>query len=804
MNILKNFNFRTTAGFTICLIITITIGYHQQQSISLIKEVSQLRAEARSNAYRIVSLENLLTDVETSQRGFLLVGDPSYLQPYREAVEQIPLAYEEIELKLSKQKNQLDRLKKVEVLINKKLDEMDKTVSLKMAGKTAEALRLVKHGDGQAYMSDLRFLLKTMDDEQKLLVLQRGEWMENIVQQSKIILYAGSIIETLLISLLMYLIARSYFARTKVIKEMAQSNKSLERQRDHAKQVIELQNELGSRESLKEVDVMDMIVKITSRLTGADGAVLELIDGDEFVYKHVYGTAEPYKDIRVKIDGTFSGKCLREMQTISCPDISQLDKDLHITLANKVSVASMVVVPLHHHGRILGVLKNYSSSLNHFEQDAVEALKIITGCLAGALAQAQDFTEKLKLIEDLEKTQADLIVSTDKAQRATLAKSRFLATMSHEIRTPLNGIMGMTGLLMEGNLGDEQRDYGNAIKASADALLTLVNDVLDFSKIESGHMTFENLDFDIVSTLHDIHKSFSFTARQKNIDLTLDIEPVFPAIVKGDPGRVRQVFLNLISNAIKFTHEGSVKIKASVKSKDEYGYLFKFEIIDTGIGISEEVIDTLFQEFIQADLSTTRKYGGTGLGLAICKRLVEKMNGELGVVSANGQGSNFWFTMHLMAGQNEVYATEHDSPDEEMPKRDKPWRILIAEDNQINQIIILKMLEHFGIRADIAGNGREVVEAAHSRCYDMILMDCHMPEMDGYEATSVIRTSKAIGNNNIPIIAMTANAMKEDKEKTMKSGMDDFVSKPIDKKRVRAVLIKWMKKILAQEMQRSA
>lgn len=379
-----------------------------------------------------------------------MIGDPSYLQPYREAVEQIPLAYQEIESKLSKQPHQLDRLKKVEILINKKLDEMDKTVNLKMAGKTAEAIKIIKHGEGQAYMSDLRFLLKTMDDEQNLLVLQRSEWMESIVQQGRLILFCGSIVETLLIALLLYLIARSYWARTKVIKDMAQSNKSLERQRDHARQVVELQNELGSRESLKEVDVMDMIVKITSRLTGADGAVLELIEGDEFVYRHVFGTAEPYKDIRVKIDGTFSGKCLREMQTISCPDISLLDKDLHITLANKVRVASMVVVPLHHHGRILGVLKNYSSNINHFEHDAIDALKIITGCLAGALAQAQDFTEKLKLIEDLEKTQADLILSTDKAQRAPLAKSRFLATMSHEIRTPLNGIMGMTGLLMEG------------------------------------------------------------------------------------------------------------------------------------------------------------------------------------------------------------------------------------------------------------------------------------------------------------------------------------------------------------------
>jgi PAS domain S-box-containing protein len=370
------------------------------------------------------------------------------------------------------------------------------------------------------------------------------------------------------------------------------------------------------------------------------------------------------------------------------------------------------------------------------------------------------------------------------AEESTRAKGIFLATMSHELRTPMNGVLGCTQLLKDTSLTDQQRELIETMHRSADALLTLVNDILDFSKIEAGKMSLEVANVNLRALVGDVTTLAEGLAAQKGLTISLKIDADVPEEFRGDPIRLRQILFNLVGNAIKFTKQGGVTIAISSSARDvtdESGVVvLQWSVQDTGIGLTPEQQANLFKAYAQAEASTARRFGGTGLGLMICRQLVELMGGTITVNSVSGQGSTFSYTTNLLpAIHREITASSSGTDQRNAGDQVGPLRVLVADDNEINQVVACKFLQKLGCQVEVARTGREAVEAITRTVYDVVLMDCEMPDMDGYEATREIRLREDGTPSHLPIMALTGHTSAEEAQKCLQAGMDRILTKPV-------------------------
>lgn len=459
-----------------------------------------------------------------------------------------------------------------------------------------------------------------------------------------------------------------------------------------------------------------------------------------------------------------------------------------------------VVRPLQQLSRLMvGVSReeDYTKRFNYRGDDEVGALGVSFNTM---LSQIEDREARLQeVIRELESAR-------DQAEEAARSKSSFLANMSHEIRTPMNGVVGMTSLLKRTELSKQQQLYFDTIEKSASSLLMIIDDILDFTKIEAGRLEIKQQTFSLRETIDAVSVFFSEPATQKGLNFAIDMAANLPGRVIGDSGRIRQVLLNLVGNAIKFTQQGSVTLSISVL-REEAGDRIRFTVTDTGIGIHKEKQDRIFSEFFQADATSTRQFGGTGLGLAISRQLVVLMGGSIGFSSEEKKGSVFWFeiplktevlnpflTSRVQAASKDQLNTPSSSTEEsaEPPDEALRWeaKVLVAEDSEVNQFIIRELLATFGLEPVIVANGADCVAAFRESVYDIIFMDIQMPVMDGVAATKAIRAlqKEEAMNSNCLIVGLSAHAMMGDKERYMEEGMDDYLTKPVDLKELEALL----------------
>ncbi len=566
-----------------------------------------------------------------------------------------------------------------------------------------------------------------------------------------------------------------------IIAENITDRKKSELALHHYQQGLKILTQISANHQLSlEEKLQELLISVATYFDLPNGMINQVKSKIQLVEYAICLDDEDQKfeaGTELPLPNTYCGATFTSDDTIA---ISSMDaaQELGNTIHNSYGIESYIGSPLWVAGKKYGTICFFSSEkrISPFTENEVDFMRLVARWVGTTLERSY--------------TQRQIITAREEAEEATQAKTDFLSTMSHEIRTPMNAVIGMTHLLMEENPRDDQLKSLKTLKFSADLLLSLINDILDFSKIESGKIELEFVDFNLKNMLHGIKAAQGTKAQEKHVKLKLRWDEDVPLMVVGDMTRLGQIINNLVSNAVKFTQEGEVSIEIDLIEEKEHKVRLSFKVRDTGIGISENQIEAIFEEFSQASSSTTRKFGGTGLGLAITKKLLELQGSQIEVTSEVGVGSVFSFKLELRKSNKVVNEAGATKSNIEFGQSLEGLRVLLVEDNPVNQYVVTRFIKKWEASLDIANNGQEAVEKVKQKSYDVILMDIQMPIMDGYESTKQIRAwEQQEEKDPVYIIALTASATLAAKDKVKELGMDEFLTKPFDPKELFARLI---------------